>query len=273
MKAIKKYSWLMAIALLSLAAIGFVWVGSVQAQPIKTQVVEYTQGDAILEGYLAYNPSLEGERPGVLVVHDWLGLKDFERQKAEQLAKMGYVALAADIYGKGIRPQNRDEAREQATIYVSNRQLLRDRANTALEVLRNHPFSKNNRLAAIGYCFGGTTVLELARSGAEVAGVVSFHGNLDTPNPSDANNIKGKVLVLHGADDPLVPPQQVAAFQAEMRQANVDWQMISYGNAVHSFTNPQAGNDPSKAIAYNQKADKRSWDAMKLFFDETLHQQ
>ena len=270
MNAIKKYSLWAAIALLSLTAVIFVWVGSVEARPVRTQVVEYAQGDTVLEGYLAYDQSLEGKRPGVLVVHDWMGLKDFDRQKVEELAKMGYVALAADIYGQGVRPQTTDEAREQATIYRSNRQLLRDRARAGLQVLRNHPLSQNNRLAAIGYCFGGSTVLELARSGAEVAGVVSFHGNLDTPNPSDANNIRGKVLVLHGADDPLVPAKQVAAFQEEMRQAGVDWQMISYGGAVHSFTNPKAGSDPSKGTAYNRDVDKRSWEAMKLFFAEIL---
>ncbi|MBO1347113.1 MAG: dienelactone hydrolase family protein [Hormoscilla sp. GUM202] len=143
--------------------------------------------------------------------------------------------------------------------------------SAGLKVLRNHPLSKNNRLGAIGYCFGGGTVLELARSGAKVAGVVSFHGNLDTPNPTDANNIKGQILVLHGASDPFVPKEQVAAFTEEMRQANVDWQMISYGGAVHSFTNPKAGNDPSKGAAYNRDADRRSWSAMQLFFAEIFN--
>jgi dienelactone hydrolase len=140
---------------------------------------------------------------------------------------------------------------------------MRSRANAGLEVLRNHPLADVNRIAAIGYCFGGTVVLEMARSGAELAGVVSFHGGLSTPNPSDAKNIKGKVLVLHGADDPAVPPDQVIAFQDELRKAGVDWQMVSYGGAVHSFTNPEAGNDPSRGAAYNEKADKRSWEAMK----------
>jgi dienelactone hydrolase len=125
-------------------------------------------------------------------------------------------------------------------------------------------------MAAIGYCFGGTTVLEIARSGAELAGVVSFHGGLATPNPDDAKNVKGKILVLHGADDPFVPPKQVIAFQEEMRNAGMDWQMVSYGGAVHSFTNPDSGNDPSKGAAYNEKADRRSWEAMKVFFAEIL---
>lgn len=266
---IKKYSlFILCAVLFGIGAIGAIGVTRAAQPTLHTEIVEYQQGDTILTGYLAYDNSVRGKRPGVLVVHDWMGLGDFYQQKAEKLAQMGYIAFAADIYGKGVRPKNREEARTQATIYRSDRQLMRDRANAGLKVLRNHPLSKNNRLGAIGYCFGGGTVLELARSGAKVAGVVSFHGNLDTPNPTDANNIKGKVLVLHGADDPLVPKEQVAAFTEEMRQANVDWQMISYGGAVHSFTNPKAGNDPSKGSAYNRDADRRSWSAMQLFFAE-----
>ncbi len=188
---IKKYSLsILCAVLFGIEAIG----GTRAAQPtLHTEIVEYQQGDTILSGYLAYDNSVRGKRPGVLVVHDWMGLGDFYQQKAEKLAQMGYVAFAADIYGKGVRPKNREEAKTQATIYRSDRQLMRDRANAGLKVLRNHPLSKNNRLEAIGYCFGGGTVLELARSGAKVAGVVSFHGNLDTANPTDANNIKTQV--------------------------------------------------------------------------------
>jgi dienelactone hydrolase len=160
------------------------------------------------------------------------------------------------------------EAGSLSGIYRGNRPLMRACANAGLEVLRSHSLADTNRIAAIGYCFGGTVVLEMARSGAELAGVVSFHGGLSTPNPGDAKNIKGKALVLHGADDPAVPPEQVIVFQDEMRKANVDWQMVTYGGAVHSFTNPDAGNDPSRGAAYNGKADKRSWEAMKLFFAE-----
>ena len=145
---------------------------------------------------------------------------------------------------------------------------MRTRAAAGLEVLRKQPLVDVQRLAAIGYCFGGTTVLELARSGADLAGVVSFHGDLTTPNPEDAKNIKGKILVLHGADDPFVPPAQVAAFEDEMRHANVDWELVKYGDAVHSFTNPGAGNDKSRGAPYNAKADQRSWEAMRTFFNE-----
>ena len=235
---------------------------------VQTQVVEYKQGDTVLEGYLAYDDEATGKRRGVMVVHEWTGIDSYVRQRVEQLAELGYVAFAADIYGKGIRPKNEQEAAAQAKIYRSDRQLLRDRALAGLQVLQKNQQVNPSQVAAIGYCFGGGTVLELARSGANVAGVVSFHGNLDTPNPSDAKNIQGRVLVLHGADDPLVPDEQVAAFVNEMRQANVDWQLIAYGGAVHSFTNPEAGDDKSQGVAYDAEADRRSFADMRQFFNE-----
>jgi len=244
-------------------------VGTVNAQAaLRTQVVEYKHGDVVLEGYLAYDDAVKGKRPGIIVVHEWWGLNPYARMRTEQLAKLGYIAFAIDMYGKSVRAKDPAEAGTLSGIFRGNRPLMRSRANAGLEVLRNHPLADVNRIAAIGYCFGGTVVLEMARSGAELAGVVSFHGGLSTPNPSDAKNIKGKVLVLHGADDPAVPPDQVIAFQDELRKAGVDWQMVSYGGAVHSFTNPEAGNDPSRGAAYNEKADKRSWEAMKTFFGE-----
>ena len=258
-----KYFSAIAIA----PVIALTWALAAQAK-VQTKVVEYKQGNAVLEGYLAYDDAVAGKRPGVMVVHEWTGIDPYVKKRTEQLAGLGYVAFAADIYGKGVRPKNPQEAGAQAKIYRSNRQLMRDRAKAGLAVLRQQPQTDTKRVAAIGYCFGGGTVLELARSGADVAGVVSFHGNLDTPNPKDAKNIKGKVLVLHGANDPYVPSEQVQAFHNEMRTANVDWQLVSYGGAVHSFTNPEAGNDPSKGAAYNAKADKRSWEDMKQFFAE-----
>ena len=235
---------------------------------IHTETVEYKQGDATLEGFVAYDDAIQGKRPGVLVVHQWMGLTDYEKKRAEMLAQLGYVAFCADIYGKGVRPQNTAEAGAQAGKYKSDRQLLRARVNAGLEALRHQPLVDSKRIAAIGYCFGGTTVLELARSGADVAGVVSFHGGLDAPNPDDGKNIKCKVLVCHGADDPFSSPQDIAALENEMRKGGVDWQLIKYGGAVHSFTQPMAGNDNSKGAAYNEKADKRSWEAMKQFFAE-----
>lgn len=236
---------------------------------VVTKTVEYRQGDTTLEGYLAYDDSVKGKRPGVLVIHEWTGLGPYEKKRAEQLAQLGYVAFAADIYGKGVRPTTPEFAAREATKYRgTDRSLIRARAAAGLEKLATIPEADPDRLAVIGYCFGGTAALELARSGANLRGTVSFHGGLDTPIPADALKIRGKVLALHGADDPHVPPAQVAAFQQEMRLAKVDWQMNYYGGAVHSFSNPKSGNDPAKGVAYNEKADRRSWEAMKIFFNE-----
>jgi len=236
------------------------------AAQIHTELIEYKHGDAVMEGYLAYDTGIKGKRPGVLVVHQWKGLTDYEKTRAKMLAKLGYNVFALDIYGKGVRPQSSQEAGAQAGKYKSNRDLLRARAQAGLAVLQKHDLTDPKRVAAIGYCFGGTTVIELARSGADVAGVVSFHGGLDSPHPEDGKNIKCKVLALHGADDPHVPAKDLAAFEDELRQARVDWQLVKYGGAVHSFTDRNAGDNPGQGAAYNEKADRRSWEAMKQFF-------
>jgi dienelactone hydrolase len=235
---------------------------------VQTKVVEYKEGDTTLEGYMAYDDVVQGKRPAVLIVHQWKGLGDYEKKRAEMLAKLGYAVLAADIYGKGIRPSNPKDAGAMAGKYKKDRALLRARVNAGFEFLKQQPQADPTRMAAMGYCFGGTTALELARSGADVKGIVSFHGGLNTPTPEDAKNIKGKVLALHGANDPNVPPAEVNAFEEEMRKAGVDWQLVAYGGAVHSFTDWNAGNDNSKGAAYNEKADKRSWQAMQDFFGE-----
>lgn len=235
---------------------------------IKTQTVEYRQGDALLEGYLAYDDSTTGKRPGVLVVHEWWGLNDYIRMRAEKLAGLGYVAFAADIYGKGKRTQDPQEAGKLAGAFRSDPALLRARALAGLEVLRANDRVDTGRVAAIGFCFGGTTVLELARANAGLQGVVSFHGGLKAGNPESAQAIKPKVLVLHGADDPFVSKDEVATFQDEMRRAKADWQMIYYGGAVHSFTNPAADGSFNKGALYNEAADRRSWEDMKVFFAE-----
>jgi dienelactone hydrolase len=230
--------------------------------------IEYREGDTVLEGLWMHDDASTSKRPGILIAHQWKGLGEYERRRGEMLARLGYNVLAVDIYGKGIRPGTRESAAATAGKFKESRALLKQRMRAGLDVLRQHPLTDTMRIAAIGYCFGGTAVLELARSGADMAGVVSFHGGLGTPNPTEANHIKCKVLALHGADDPAVPQNEVLAFQEEMRQANVDWQLISYGGAVHSFTDWNAGNDNSKGVAYNEKADKRSWEAMKQFFAE-----
>ena len=235
---------------------------------IHTETIEYRDRDTVLEGYLAYDADMKGKRPGVLIVHQWKGLTDYEKKRAEMLAKLGYNVFALDIYGKGIRPKTSQEAGAQAGKYKNNRELLRARAQAGLAVLQKQELTDPRRIAAIGYCFGGTTVIELARSGAEIAGVVSFHGGLDSPHPEDGKNIKCKVLALHGADDPHVSAKDLAAFEDEMRQAKVDWELVKYGGAVHSFTDWNAGNNVAQGAAYNEKADKRSWEAMRQFFAE-----
>jgi dienelactone hydrolase len=238
---------------------------------VKTQLVEYKQGDTVLEGFLAYDDALKGKRPGILVVHAWMGLDDNAKNRAEMLAQLGYVAFAADIYGKGVRPKDRDEAGKLAGKYKTDRTLLRARVNAAYDQLLKDSHVDAKKTAAIGYCFGGTTVLELARSGTTVGGVVSFHGGLDSPTPADAKKIKAKVLALHGAADPYEKPADLAAFQKDLADAKVDWQLVQYGGAVHCFTDKTAGSDASGGCAYDVSADTRSWAAMRGFFDELFH--
>jgi dienelactone hydrolase len=235
---------------------------------VHTERVEYKHGDVVLEGYLAYDDSTTEKRPGVLIVHEWTGMNPYVEKRAEQLAGMGYVAFALDMYGKGVRAKDAKEAASLAGKYKDDRKLMRARAQAGLDVLTKQSRTDSTRVAAIGYCFGGTTVLELARAGTPIKGVVSFHGDLATPTPEDAKNIKAKVLACHGADDPFVPAKVVSDFEAEMRKGGVDWQLISYGNAVHSFTNSGAGNDNKRGAAYNADADHRSWAAMQQFFAE-----
>jgi dienelactone hydrolase len=237
---------------------------------VKSQAVTYQIGKDLFEGYLSFDDASTAKRPGVLVVHDWYGVSDQTKKEADKLAELGYVAFAADIYGKGVRPADDKAAGEQAMKYKKDPKLLRQRVRAAFDVLSQEKLVDAKKIAAIGFCFGGTTALELARDGAPLAAVVSFHGGLATANPADAKKIKGKVLVLHGADDPHVKPEEVAAFEKEMRDAKVDWQLYSYGGAVHAFTVPAAGNDPAKGAAYNAKADARSHQAMKDFFLEVF---
>jgi dienelactone hydrolase len=234
---------------------------------LQSKTLTYKDGKDVLEGYYVYDDAVSGKRPGIVVIHDWMGITDITRQRADELARLGYAALAADIYGKGVRPADAKQASMLATHYKNHRLALRARAKAALNTLLDQP-QVSTQTAAIGFCFGGTTALELARMGAPLMGVVTFHGGLDTPTPQDAKKIKAKVLVLHGADDPNVPPEEVAAFEKEMRDAHVDWQLISYGGAVHSFTIPSAGTDTTKGAAYNPVADRRSHQAMIDFFRE-----
>jgi dienelactone hydrolase len=247
-------------------------VASVFAQnpSVKTKSVEYSSGGVPMEGYVAYDAAKKAPLPGILIVHDWMGLGKFSRDKADELAKQGYVAFAADIYGKGVRAKTPEEAGKLAMKFKDDRNLLRARVKAALDNLTAMPEVDPKRVVVMGYCFGGTTALELARSGAPVVGTISFHGGLGTPTPQDAKKITGRVLVLHGADDPFVPPAEVEAFKDEMKKANVRMDFVPYKGAVHSFTNPAAGNDNSKGAAYNGDADRQSWAAFQKFLGEVF---
>jgi dienelactone hydrolase len=257
----------MKTAILAAAACVALWPTSADAK-IVTRTVEYTHDGVVLEGFLAYDDASTAKRPGALVVHQWLGLTDHERQRAKMLAELGYVALAADVYGKGQRPADRSEATKFAGKYYGDRELFRARLAAALAELKKQPNVDGTRCAAIGYCFGGGGVLELARSGAELAGVVSFHGSLDTPLPVSPGDVKARILVCHGAVDPYVKPEALQGFLDEMEAAKVDYQFIMYSGAVHAFTQKEAGDDPTQGAAYNADADRRSWQHMRDFFAE-----
>jgi dienelactone hydrolase len=226
--------------------------------------VDYQSGGVLCEGVHVVDSAKSGKLPSVLIVHQWTGLSENEKMRARMLAQAGYNVFAVDIYGKGIRPQP-PAAGEEAGKYKADRKLFRERLNAGLEVLRRDVHTDTDRIAAIGYCFGGTGVIELARSGASVKGIVSFHGGLDSPTPADGLNIKAKVLALHGADDPFVKAVDLKAFEDEMKAAKVDYQLIQYPGAVHSFTQKSAGNDNSKGAAYNAAADTASWEELTRF--------
>ena len=243
-------------------------VTGIHAALVEKPVI-YQQGGATLEGFHVYDGAVSGKRPAVLVIHQWTGLTEYEKRRSRMLAELGYNVFAADIYGQGIRPQP-PEAGKEAGKHKADRTLYRARLTAALDWLKADERTAPSKIAAIGYCFGGTGVLELARSGAAVAGVVSFHGGLDAAAgmAAAAGKVPAKLLVLHGADDPYVPAAQVSAFQKEMTDAKADWQMVLYSGAVHAFTQKEAGNDNSKGAAYNEAADRRSWVAMQAFFAE-----
>lgn len=235
---------------------------------IKKENITYMEEKTQLQGVLIYDDANKAARPGVVLVHNWMGIGDDVIIRAEQLARMGHIAFVADIYGEGVKPKDAQEAGKISGGFKADRNLLRARGEAAYNVLAKHKLVQKGKIAAIGYCFGGTTVLEMARAGLPLAGVVSFHGGLDNPKPSDAKKIKAKVLVAHGAIDPYVPPAQVDQFQKEMNEAKVDYQFIAYSGAVHAFTEKAAGKDIAKGAAYNEAADRRSFEAMKNFFAE-----
>lgn len=258
-----KYTLLSTVALFAAA----LWALPAFAA-VQTKEIDYKDGDVALQGFLAWNDTAQGNAPGVLIVHEWWGHNDYARMRAKQLAELGYVAFALDMFGKGVQAKDAQEAGKLAGPFYQDRNLMRSRATAGLNVLKGQKMVDSTRIAAIGYCFGGSTVLELARSGAPVLATVSFHGGLDFPDNGDCKNIKGTVLICTGADDPMVPPEKVQAFEKQLKAAKVDYAIYTYGHAVHAFTNPEADKRNLPGIGYNEHADKRSWDALKALLKD-----
>ena len=234
---------------------------------IQTRLIDYTHGELALEGFLAWDDAVSTPRPAVAIAHAWGGRSEFEEGKAVRLAEQGYVGFAIDMYGKGVRGSNPEENAGLMAPFLEDRPLLQARINEAIGALRLQPEVDAGRLAAMGFCFGGLCVLDLARSGGDVLGVASFHGLFAAPGNTTGNRIGAKVLCLHGYDDPMVPPQSVLDLAAELTDAGADWQLHAYGNTLHSFTNPSA-DDPALGAIYNAAADRRSWAALLDFLGE-----
>jgi len=237
---------------------------------VKTKEVTYESGGVKFTGHLAWDDSVTGKRPGVLVVHEWWGLNDYAKKRAEQLAALGYVAFACDMYGDGKVAKHPDDALKFANEVRQNIGVWRARAQAALQVLRDQETVDPNKLAAIGYCFGGSTVMQLAFSGADLKAAVSFHGGLQAPTPEQAKAIHAKVLICHGALDSFIPEATLQDVRRALDNAKVDYEMVYYGGATHSFTVPDAEKAGVQGIAYNAAADHRSWRDMRDLFNEVF---
>lgn len=247
-------------------------VDNAAKQPeIVTENVQYTAGGAELAGYFAYDKNQSGKRPGVIVVHEWWGQSEYIRERARQLAELGYTAFAIDMYGDGKYADHPEDAQKFMMEAMSNIPVAEERFKAALELLRQHKMVNSDQTAAIGYCFGGAVVLHMARIGTDLDGVVSFHGNLGSMHKPEPGDIKARILVCHGAADPFVPQEQIDAFKAEMEAADANYTFEAYDGAVHAFTNPGAtaiGEKFELPLSYNEAADKKSWNAMKKVFQE-----
>ena len=235
---------------------------------VVAEILGWTDGKTQFSGYVVYDDAVTEKRPGLLMVPNWMGVTDAAVEKAKAIADTGYVVVLVDMYGAGVRPANTDEAGKAAGAVYADRPVLRGRILSALEALQTMAAKlpiDTDRIGAIGFCFGGAVALELARSGADIAGVVSFHGNLSTSMPAEAGAVKASILVLNGADDTYVPAQQIADFQAEMTAAKADWQFTNYAKAVHCFAEADAN---SPGCQYEPVAAKRAYAAMQSFFAE-----
>ncbi len=231
---------------------------------VKTRNLDYEIGGKTCEAVIA---SVGGARPAVLIAHAWAGRSDFEVDKAKAIAKLGYTGIAIDLYGKGVLGTSADENQALMTPFMEDRAMLQARLLQIIDIVKTRPEIDATKIAAIGFCFGGLCVLDIARAGADINGVVSFHGLLSAPENTRGKNISAKVLTLHGWNDPMAPPAHVDAFSKEMTDAKADWQLHAYGGVMHSFTNP-AADDPGFGTVYNAGADRRSWAAMKDFLSE-----
>lgn len=234
---------------------------------IISNTVGYMDGDVQLEAFFAFDDALSGRRPAVLINHTWAGRDEFVAEKARKLAELGYVGFAVDMYGKGILGSGPEENARLMQPLMEDRAMLQKRMQAALYAVKLLPWVDDSKIAAIGFCFGGLCVLDLARTGVDIKGVVSFHGLLGAPGNTRGNAIKAKVLALHGHDDPLAPPEQVLEFEQEMTEAGADWQLHAYGHTMHAFTNPVA-NNPDSGMVYQPAADRRSWQSMQNFLAE-----
>lgn len=247
----------------------FIAVPTLAAAPLTKKTVEYGTTTK-LEGYFVGPKAAKKNTPGIILIHNWMGVSDETKSQADRFASLGYNVFAADIYGKGVRPTEPKVAGETATIYKTDRKLFRERINLAMDEFRK--MQGTDQIVVAGYCFGGTGALEAARSGAKIKGAISFHGGLDSPTPTDGKNITAKVLALHGAIDPYVSATDLAAFEKEMQDSKVDYQLIKYGGVVHSFTDKTSGTDITKGAAYNAVADQRSFASASEFLKEVFAQ-
>ncbi|MBT8091134.1 MAG: dienelactone hydrolase family protein [Gammaproteobacteria bacterium] len=237
---------------------------------IRNRLIEYRDGEVLLEGQLSWDDSIPGPRPGILVSHAWSGRSDYEDGKANALAGLGYTAFALDLYGKGVRGSNPEENSALMQPFLADRVKLQQRLLLSLATLRAQDEADSEKIAAIGFCFGGLCVLDIARTGEDLAGVASFHGLLAAPGNTAGNRIKAKVLVLHGWDDPMATPDSVIELSKELTSMGADWQLHAYGNTVHAFTNP-AANDKAMGTVYDADADRRSWIAMQNYLAELFN--
>lgn len=238
---------------------------------IVQQEIQYQHDGTVMHGFIAFDNAITGERPGVLVIHEWWGHNAYTRKRALMLAELGYTALAVDMYGDGKTANHPEDAAKFSGAIGGDLTLAKARFTAALATLKNHPTVNKDKIAAIGYCFGGGILLNMARAGVEIGAVVSFHGSVATNTPATKGDIKTRVLVFNGADDPFVKAEDIAAFKQEMINAGVDYQFVNYPGAVHSFTNPEAtglGEKFGLPLAYNERADKDSWKQTQLLFNE-----